>query len=68
MKLLIRFLLFLLINFSILYAGNLLMGDGASTEWYKSNKSTLDSRRMGIWICLDFLMTCFAAYLAKLST
>jgi benzodiazapine receptor len=69
MKLLIRFLLFLLINFSILYAGNLLMGDGASSEWYKNLiKAPWTPEGWVFGFAWTFLMTCFAAYLAKLST
>ncbi|MDB2349992.1 tryptophan-rich sensory protein [Flavobacteriaceae bacterium] len=69
MKLLIRFLIFLLINFSILYAGNLLMGDGASSEWYKNLiKAPWTPEGWVFGFAWTFLMTCFAAYLAKLST
>ena len=37
MKLIPRVLLFILINFSILYVGSLLMGEGASSDWYKNS-------------------------------
>ena len=36
MKLIPRVLLFLLINFSVLYVGSLLMGEGASSIWYEN--------------------------------
>ena len=69
MKLLIRFLLFLLINFSILYAGSLLMGDGASSEWYKNLiKAPWTPTGWVFGFAWTFLMTSFAGYLAKLST
>ena len=68
MKLIPRVLLFILINFSILYVGSLLMGEGASSSWYK-NLSKAPWTPMG-WVfgfAWTFLMTCFAIYLAKLS-
>tara|TARA_B110000444_G_scaffold238905_1_gene252876 strand:- start:146 stop:607 length:462 start_codon:yes stop_codon:yes gene_type:complete len=68
MKLIPRVLLFILINFSILYVGSLLMGEGASSNWYK-NLSKAPWTPMG-WVfgfAWTFLMTCFAIYLAKLS-
>ena len=68
MKLIPRVLLFILINFSILYVGSLLMCEGASSNWYK-NLSKAPWTPMG-WVfgfAWTFLMTCFAIYLAKLS-
>ena len=69
MKLLFRFLLFLLINFSILYAGSLLMGDGSSSDWYKNLiKAPWTPKGWVFGFAWTFLMTSFAGYLAKLST
>ena len=68
MKLLFRFLLFLLINFSILYAGSLLMGDGSSSDWYKNLiKAPWTPKGWVFGFAWTFLMTCFAIYVAKLS-
>jgi len=69
MKLIPRFLLFLLINFSILYTGSLLMGEGASSNWYENlNKAPWTPKGWVFGFAWMFLMTCFAIYLAKLST
>ena len=69
MKLTPRVLLFLLINFSILYTGSLLMGEGASSNWYENlNKAPWTPKGWVFGFAWTFLMTCFAIYLAKLST
>ena len=69
MKLTPRFLLFILINFSILYTGSLLMGEGASSNWYENlNKAPWTPKGWVFGFAWTFLMTCFAIYLSKLST
>ena len=48
---------------------HLLMGDGASSEWYKNLiKAPWTPEGWVFGFAWTFLMTCFAAYLAKLST
>tara|TARA_B110000305_G_scaffold44039_1_gene46328 strand:- start:123 stop:620 length:498 start_codon:yes stop_codon:yes gene_type:complete len=64
-----RSLLFLFINFVlVLYVGNVLMDNGATSEWYLNLQKapwTPDGWVFGFaW---TFLMICFAVYLAKLS-
>jgi tryptophan-rich sensory protein len=69
MKLIPRVLLFLLINFSILYSGTLLMGEGASSNWYENlNKAPWTPKGWVFGFAWTFLMIFFAIYLAKLST
>ena len=68
MKLIHRVLLFLLINFSVLYVGSLLMGEGASSIWYENlTKAPWTPKGWVFGFAWTFLMTCFAIYLAKLS-
>ena len=69
MKTITRSLLFLFINFVlVLYVGNVLMDNGATSEWYLNLQKapwTPDGWVFGFaW---TFLMICFAVYLAKLS-
>ena len=69
MKIIIRTLLFLFINFVlVLYVGNLLMDDGASSEWYLNLiKAPWTPAGWVFGFAWTFLMLCFAVYLAKLS-
>ena len=68
MKLIPRVLLFLLINFSVLYVGSLLMDEGASSIWYENlTKAPWTPKGWIFGFAWTFLMTCFAIYLAKLS-
>ena len=68
MKLIHRVLLFLLINFSVLYVGSLLTDEGASSIWYENlTKAPWTPKGWVFGFAWTFLMTCFAIYLAKLS-
>lgn len=68
MKLIPRILLFLLINFSILYVGILLMGENSTSDWYKNlEKAPWSPQGWVFGFAWTFLMSFFAIYLAKLS-
>ncbi|MDA9356945.1 tryptophan-rich sensory protein [Flavobacteriaceae bacterium] len=68
MKLIARILLFLLINFSILYAGTLLMAENSTSDWYKNlEKAPWSPQGWVFGFAWTFLMSFFAIYLAKLS-
>ena len=69
MKTISRTLLFLFINFIlVLYVGNLLMNNGATSDWYLNLiKAPWTPAGWVFGFAWTFLMICFAVYLAKLS-
>ena len=69
MKTISRSLLFLFINFIlVLYVGNLLMNNGATSDWYLNLiKAPWTPAGWVFGFAWTFLMICFAVYLAKLS-
>ncbi|WP_299390589.1 TspO/MBR family protein [uncultured Gelidibacter sp.] len=67
MKFLKPFLLFLFINFSALALGVLLMGDGATSDWYTSmNKAPWTPPNWMFGAAWTLVMLCFSIYMALL--
>lgn len=67
MKFLKPFLIFLIINFGALGLGVLLMGDGATSNWYTSmNQAPWTPANWVFGAAWSFIMLCFSIYMALL--
>ncbi|MEO8774626.1 MAG: TspO/MBR family protein [Gelidibacter sp.] len=67
MKLFKLFLLFLFINFGALGLGVLLMGTGATSDWYTSmNQAPWTPPNWAFGASWAFIMLCFSLYMASL--
>lgn len=67
MKFLKPFLTFLIINFGALGLGVLLMGDGATSNWYTSmNQAPWTPANWVFGAAWSFIMLCFSIYMALL--
>lgn len=64
----IRVLIFLLINFGGLAIGGLFTGSGVASEWYKSlNQAPWTPPGWVFGFAWTFIMICFSVYMAKLA-
>lgn len=61
-----KIILFLILNFAALGIGGLLMGKGASSEWYQSlNKAPWTPPGWVFGAAWTLIMICFSIYMAK---
>ncbi len=67
MKIITRFLVFAVINFSALGLGTILMGNGATSSWYQQlNKAPWTPEGWVFGAAWFTVMLCFSAYMAYL--
>ena len=67
MKFFKHFFLFLIINFSALGLGVLLMGNGPTSEWYTSlNRAPWTPPNGAFGICWVLIMVCYSVYMSFL--
>jgi benzodiazapine receptor len=67
MKFLKPFLIFLIVNFGALGLGVLLMGDGATSDWYTSmSQAPWTPPNWVFGAAWSFIMVCFSIYMALL--
>ncbi|NRA92357.1 MAG: tryptophan-rich sensory protein, partial [Psychroserpens sp.] len=65
MKIITRFLVFAVINFSALGLGTILMGNGATSSWYQQlNKAPWTPEGWVFGAAWFTVMLCFSAYMA----